>query len=200
MNSQLIHGLLALLLSAALCSAAPEKGKPVKAAKEKTPAPAAEETKPAAPAMPEKKASPEFARMKSLVGTWKGKADMGAGPVEATVQYRLIAGGSVLEERFAPGTPMEMVSMYYDKAGKLAMTHYCVLGNRPELALKSADDKSLSFELDAACCDFDPKKEMHMCAVTLKFDGPDSFAMAGCAMKDGKMEKCGADTVYKRVK
>src|SRR5689334_15922101 len=99
---------------------------------------AAEETAPA------KKNSPEFERLKALVGKWTGKTDMGKGPVDMPVEYRLIAGGSVVEERVFPGTPQEMVSMYYDdKNGKLAMTHYCVLGNRPQMALKSSDAKSI---------------------------------------------------------
>src|SRR5262245_49247510 len=74
----------------------------------------------------QKPGSPEFERMKTLVGTWKGKTDMGQGPIDLTVHYRLLAGGSVLEERVFSGTPNEMVSMYYDQNGKLAMTHYCV--------------------------------------------------------------------------
>lgn len=45
-----------------------------------------------------KPSSPEFERMKTLVGTWTGKTDLGQGPVDATLQYRLLAGGSVLEE------------------------------------------------------------------------------------------------------
>lgn len=43
-----------------------------------------------------KPASAAFERLKSLVGTWKGVADMGQGPVEMTTQYHLIAGGSVI--------------------------------------------------------------------------------------------------------
>src|SRR6185295_9362688 len=46
-----------------------------------------------------KAGSPEFERMKTLVGTWQGKTDMGQGPIDMTVQYRLLAAGSVLEER-----------------------------------------------------------------------------------------------------
>src|SRR4051794_16349502 len=90
--------------------------------------------------------SAEFERLKSLVGTWKGKADVGQGPIDMTVQYRLLAGGSVLEERVFAGTPMEMVTMYYDKEGKLALTHYCVMGNRPGMVLKSSDAKTLKFD------------------------------------------------------
>ena len=58
--------------------------------------------------------SAEFARMKTLVGNWTGKCDMGQGPIDMTIQYRLLAGGSVLEERCFVGTPNEMVTMYYD--------------------------------------------------------------------------------------
>ena len=146
-----------------------------------------------------KPASPEFERMKSLVGTWTGKTDMGQGPVEISIQYRLIAAGSVLEERCFAGTPNEMVTMYYDKAGKLAMTHYCMLGNRPEMALKSSDAKSLTFDLDAACCAFDTKKESHMHGITIRFDGPDTITTSCKAVIDGKPAPEHA-TVLKRVK
>src|SRR3954467_2783963 len=76
-------------------------------------------------AQPDKnyKGSPEFERMKALAGTWKGKTDMGQGPIEMTVEYRVISGGSAVEERIFAGTPKEMVTMYHDKNGKLALTH-----------------------------------------------------------------------------
>src|SRR5437868_1614896 len=77
------------------------------------------------------KGSPEFDRMKSLAGTWKGIVDMGQGPVDMTVEYRVVSGGSVVEERLFAGTPKEMVTMYHDRKGKLALTHYCMLGNQP---------------------------------------------------------------------
>jgi len=145
-----------------------------------------------------KAGSPEFERMKTLVGTWQGKTDMGQGPVDMTIEYRLIAAGSVLEERIAPGTPHEMVSMYYDKAGKLAMTHYCVLGNRPEMALKASDAKSITFDLDASCCTID-KKESHMRGVTLSFDDADTITSKCKAIIDGQ-EAPERPTTFKRVK
>ena len=90
-----------------------------------------------------KPSSPEFERMKSMVGTWKGLVDMGQGPIEMVSQYRLLAGGSVLEEKVFAGTPNEMTTMYYDQDGKLALTHYCMLGNRPGMVLKSADARTM---------------------------------------------------------
>lgn len=146
-----------------------------------------------------KAGSPEFERMKTLVGTWQGKADMGQGPVDMTIEYRLTAAGSVLEERIAPGTPHEMVSMYFDKAGKLAMTHYCILGNRPEMALKASDAKSITFDLDASCCTID-KKESHMRGVTLTFEDADTITSKCKAIIDGKEAPENPPTTFKRVK
>lgn len=143
--------------------------------------------------------SPEFERMKSLVGTWKGTADMGQGPVDLTIQYRLIAAGSVLEERCFQGTPNEMVTMYYDKDGKLALTHYCMMGNRPAMTLKSADAKSLTFDFDGEHCSIDPKKESHMHGITLRFDDADTITTSCKAIMDGK-EMPEKPTTLKRVK
>jgi hypothetical protein len=142
-------------------------------------------------------ASPEFERMKTLVGTWTGQTDMGQGPVDMTVQYRLLAAGTVLEERCFPGTPNEMVSMYYDQNGKLAMTHYCIMGNRPQMRLKMSDAKTIQFDFDKAC-GINPKKESHMHALTITFDDADTITTSCKSMMDGKdMKEC--PTTLKRT-
>jgi hypothetical protein len=144
------------------------------------------------------KASAEFERMKTLVGSWQGKTDMGQGPVDITIQYRLIASGSVLEERVFAGTPNEMLTMYYDKQGKLAMTHYCMFGNRPGMVLKSADDKTLQFDFDERC-GINPKKESHMHSLKITFDDSDTITTSCKAVIDGK-ETDSHPTTMKRVK
>jgi len=145
-----------------------------------------------------KPGSAEFERMKSLVGTWKGKTDMGQGPVDITLQYRLLAGGTVLEERAFAGTPNEMVTMYYDKGDKLALTHYCVMGNRPAMVLASSDSKTLKFDFDKTC-GINVLKESHMHALTLSFDDADTITASCQAIMDGK-EMDPKPTTLKRVK
>jgi len=145
-----------------------------------------------------KPGSTEFERMKTLVGTWKGTADMGQGPVEMVSQYRLLAAGTVLEERVFAGTPNEMTTMYYDKNGRLALTHYCVLGNRPGMVLESADVKTIKFAFDKTC-GINPKKESHMHALTLRFDDVDTITASCRAIMDGK-EMPEHPTTMKRVK
>jgi hypothetical protein len=144
------------------------------------------------------KASPEFERMKSLVGTWKGMVDIGEGPVELVSQYRVLAGGSVVEEKCFVGTPNEMITMYYDKNGKLALTHYCMMGNRPGMVLKSSDAKTLRFDFDKTC-GIDPKNESHMHSLTLRFDDADTITASCRAIMDGK-EIPEKPTTLKRVK
>lgn len=144
-----------------------------------------------------KPASAEFERMKSLVGSWKGTVDMGQGPIEMVADYRLLAGGSVLEERVFSGTPNEMITMFYDKDGKLALTHYCLFGNRPAMVMKSADSKSIRFDFDKTC-GIDVKKESHMHALTLTFDDADTITASCKALMDGK-EMPEKPTTLKRV-
>jgi len=145
-----------------------------------------------------KAGSPEFERMKTLVGSWAGKTDMGQGLVDIKLDYRLIAGGTVLEERCFAGTPQEMVTMYYEKDGKLAMTHYCVMGNRPGMKLKSSDGKTIKFDFDATC-GINPKKESHMHALSITFDDADTITSSCQAIMDGK-ELPEKPTTLKRVK
>lgn len=145
-----------------------------------------------------KPGSPEFERMKTLVGTWEGKADLGQGPIDMSVQYRLLAGGSVLEERVFAGTPNEMVTMYYDQANKLAMTHYCVMGNRPGMRLKSSDSKTIRFDFDKTC-GIDAAKESHMHALTIQFDDADTITTSCQSIMDGKAMEA-HPTTLKRVK
>lgn len=152
----------------------------------------------APPTPPAIKHSAEFERMKALVGTWAGKTDMGQGPIEMTVQYRLVSGGSVLEEKCFAGTPNEMTTMFYDKDGKLALTHYCMLGNRPAMVMKSADSKSIRFDFDKTC-GINVKKESHMHALTLTFDDADTITANCKAIMDGK-ELPEHATTLKRVK
>jgi len=145
-----------------------------------------------------KKGSTEFERMKTLVGTWQGKTDIGQGPIEVTVKYRLLAGGTVLEERVFEGTPHEMITMYYDQDGKLSLTHYCVMGNRPGMLLKSSDEKSIKLDFDKTC-GIDPAKESHMHGLTITFDDSDTVTTSCKAFMDGK-EVPDHATTLKRVK
>ncbi len=97
--------------------------------------------------------SPDFERLKSLAGRWESEMPMpGGGGSEGkksamnkvATEYRVAANGSVIVERNFPDTPKEMISVYHDRGGKLWMTHYCALGNQPQMSLTGSTDGVLT--------------------------------------------------------
>ncbi len=85
--------------------------------------------------------------MKSLAGTWEGTHVMDGKEVPGKIEYKVSSNGSTVVETMFPGSPHEMIYIYHDKSGKLAMTHYCAMGNQPHLDLDAIEGKTLSFSL-----------------------------------------------------
>ena len=129
------------------------------------------------PEVPPNHSSPELNRIKSLEGRWTSTTSMfGKKDEQVFTQYEITAGGSAVVETIFPGTPNEMVSVYYDDdQGKLAMTHYCMMRNRPHFSLvKSTKDK---LKLDVTKVEgLKSKDDPSMGAMTIRFEGKDHFS------------------------
>jgi hypothetical protein len=115
----------------------------------------------------------EFEKMQKLAGVWKGKADMGKGMETVRVTYALTSTGNAIEERFAPGQPGEMITIYHDFDKKLVMTHQCSLGNQPHMELESSGENELVFVLSEKNPGISSIDEMHMHGLRISFDGKD---------------------------
>ena len=137
--------------------------------------------------LPKHEGSHNLQRIKGLAGTWTGEVDHGKGPEPVTLVYRVTAGGSAVVETFNPGTPMEMVTVYHDRDGKLQLTHYCMLGNQPHMKLTDSSDKSVS--LAVAKESGIKKNEMHMCALTIEFESADKIKQIWTISTDGQATK-----------
>lgn len=125
--------------------------------------------------MPEVPAHPLFDQFKSLEGTWTGTITSGeAGePMSAVVTYRLTAGGTALIETIAPGTPMEMVSVYFLDGDTLKMTHYCLANNQPTMiAAPGSEPHVIDLKFESITNMPDPNA-MHMHDATFEFLGDD---------------------------
>jgi hypothetical protein len=130
--------------------------------------------------------STEFERMKQLVGAWEGTSDMAKEGEKVRVEYRLTAGGSALVETLFPGSAEEMVSVYHDRNGKLAMTHYCMLRNQPRMTLAKADAQSIEMVFAKKGNDIDPAKEKHMHTVRITFTDNDHITQKWTMFEKGK--------------
>lgn len=148
--------------------------------------------------------NPGFERLKALSGEWveaeapaaetgekteksekAEKADQKAAAQPAVV-YKVVAAGSVVQETLLPGTPHEMVTMYYMDGPDLVLTHYCAAHNQPHMkAEKSADDSKLVFKF-AGGSNIDPAKDGHMHDLTMTFIDANHIRSEWTYYADGK--------------
>jgi hypothetical protein len=127
----------------------------------------------------------EFDTLKKLVGNWEGTYMEKGKEEKSVVAYALTSGDTALEEKLAPGTPHEMVSMYHKEGKGLAMTHYCALGNTPRMKLKKAEGNTLFFEMKGND-GIDSAKEMHMHSVKLTLVDDDNLKQEWTNFDKGK--------------
>ncbi len=143
------------------------------------------------------KGSAEFEQLKSLVGLWEGvmPAKEGKGDVaeessetmKMRVEYRLTAGGSVIQETFNGGTPMEMITMYHDTRKGLSLTHYCMLGNQPRMDYTGTRDGAFHFTLSKDS-DLDQDKDAFMHSLALTIVDDQNIVQGWTMYRDGEAQ------------
>ena len=130
--------------------------------------------------------SSELQKMKTLAGAWSGEHKMGdqVSPGDAT--YKITSNGSAVVETLMPGTPMEMISIYFDdKKGKLNMVHYCSLANQPKLDLIESKGNKIILDFSEDN-DIDVATEMHMHGLTIIFNEDGTVKHEWVSYQDGK--------------
>lgn len=129
-----------------------------------------------APVPPPDNSSAELNRIKSLEGRWTSTTSMfGKENEKVYTEYQVTAGGAAVVETIFPGTPQEMMSVYYDDdKGKLAMTHYCMMRNRPTFKLVKSEGDTLVLDVTKVE-GLKSKDDPSMGAMTLNFQDKDHF-------------------------
>jgi hypothetical protein len=127
-----------------------------------------------------------FEMMKKLAGEWEGKAPASGKMPAVTVTYRVTAAGSAVVETLFPGTGHEMVTMYTMEGDKLALTHYCAMGNQPHMVLNAKSTATdLIFDF-AGGANINPAKDIHMHSAHIHFDSTDRITGEWVGYADGK--------------
>jgi hypothetical protein len=106
--------------------------------------------------------APAFEKIKSLAGSWQGKASDGT---NVQVSYRVTAGGSAVMSEMTGHE--DMISMFHMDGDRLLMTHYCGAGNQPRMVgTISPDGKTVKFDfIDAT--NILPSQGGHMARLTV---------------------------------
>ena len=97
----------------------------------------------ASTAVAQTNAQKAFNTLKTMPGSWEGKASDGR---TVRVDFKLTGSGSaVMSEILVPNE--DMISMFHlDGPNKLLLTHYCAVGNQPRMqATVSPDGKTITF-------------------------------------------------------
>ena len=132
-----------------------------------------------------KTSSAEFERIKGWEGKWEGTSTGHGGDEKVSVEYHVTSGGTAVEEKLFAGSPHEMVSIYYEgKNGKVGMTHFCMLGNRPHLEVKNSDASKMDFDWVPGG-GVDPN-ELHMHSLSIATVDATHITQTWTAFKDGK--------------
>ena len=130
-----------------------------------------------------------FDRIKSLSGEWEVTRGPGEhGQHGATVSYKTTAAGSAVQETLFGGTDHEMITLFYMEEGKLALTHYCMLQNRP---LMREEKSSNPAQIVLVCPKTENAKieaEDHMHQVTYTFIDADHVKADWVLYKGGKSD------------
>jgi hypothetical protein len=125
-------------------------------------------------------------QFKQLAGEWVGKGKQGDLGHEARIVYKVTSGGTAVVETIDPGGEHEMVTVIHPDGDGLLLTHYCMLGNQPQMrATAKAGDKKVAFEFVKAT-NLKSDKDMHMRSVTYTFVDKDTLKTEWTHYNDGK--------------
>jgi hypothetical protein len=140
-------------------------------------------------AQPDKKAPHKNAALeqfKQLAGEWVGKGKHGDMEHEARIVYKVTSGGSAVVETIDPGGLHEMVTVIHEDGDALLLTHYCMLGNQPQMkAMPKSGAHKVSFDFVKAT-NLKSDKDMYMRSVTFTFVDKDTLRTEWTNFNDGK--------------
>ena|SRR5277367_2828811 len=120
------------------------------------------------------KPSGGFDRLKTLVGNWEAAAEDGK---PFTSSFRLVSNDTALEETFQTAQDNQMVTLYTPDGNRVALTHYCSVGNQPRMespAVTAASDEFV-FAFTGATNLASPE-DVHMHRMVLQIDDADHFS------------------------
>jgi len=126
--------------------------------------------------------------LKSLQGTWEATTE----PKDhaGIFEYGLSANGSVIVEYLLKGTPMEMLTVYHMNGENLEATHYCMLGNQPQMtAAKEVKENTLTFTCNGKVSNAKSHKDAHIHKWTIIKKDNNNFEYVAKMFQDEKLAK-----------
>jgi hypothetical protein len=129
------------------------------------------------------KSEAAFKQLSAVVGDWQGVQD----GVPIAVKYTLTANGSTLMEEDKPGKKSPMITMFTVDGERLIATHYCSVGNQPQMVSTAPDDfsKGITFSL-TRITGMKSSGDWHNTGMTLTLDDEDHMTQRWTYLYKGK--------------
>lgn len=125
-----------------------------------------------------------FDRLKTLVGEW----DVTAPDAKPFVSsFRLVSNDTALEETFQNEKDRQMVTLYTADGERVALTHYCSIGNQPHMETPAVSSSANEFAFGfVSATNLASADDMHMHQMTLKIEDADHFTETWTMHMNGK--------------
>jgi len=125
-----------------------------------------------------------FDRLKTLVGEWEATPEGGKA---FTSTIRAVSNGTALEETFDNVQDRQMVTLYTADGERVAMTHYCSIGNQPHMETPAVSSSANEFAFGfVSATNLTSADDMHMHQMTLKIEDADHFSEVWTMHMNGK--------------
>jgi hypothetical protein len=122
--------------------------------------------------------------LKPLVGDWTATD---AGGKLFTTSFRLISNNTALEETVNSSHDTQMVSIYNADGARVAMTHFCSMGNQPRLETPSERPNPNEFVFSfSGVTNLASPNDQHLHRMVITIQGPDHFTEAWTIRVNGK--------------
>jgi hypothetical protein len=121
------------------------------------------------------KAADGFDRLKVLVGDWEATGEDGK---PFTSNIRMVSNNTVLQETFEKKNhDDQMVTMYSADGSRIALTHFCSMGNQPRMETPAVNGASDEFVFSfTGGSNLPTPDSAHMHRLVLQIDDADHFS------------------------
>jgi len=125
-----------------------------------------------------------FDRLKTLAGDWEGKQADGT---TFSMSMRLVSNQTALEETINGPHDNQMVTLYTADGDRIAMTHYCSMGNQPRMETPAVNGETSVFAFDfTGATNLAHPTDLHMHQLTTRIIDADHISETWTALNGDK--------------
>ena len=123
-------------------------------------------------------------QLKALAGTWEATTPSGE---KFETSIRVVSNGTAVEEAFNDEKHNQMVTMYTADGARVALTHYCSMGNQPRMETATLEPAARQFDFSfVSATNLANDSDPHMHHMVMQLVDGDHFSETWTMSVNGK--------------